>query len=380
MAKRKKYPRLPSGYGSIKYLGKKRRNPYGVYPPSVMHDGKYVTPKAICYVDSWIKGFAVLTSYKAGTYTLGDERDINIKCGGDDVVQVLLANYNQLTNVDTKTEKGMTFTEVYSEFYHYKYEREGCRKYAAQTRKTTRAAYNNCKVLHDKTFADLRHDDLQDVIDKCKLGFVSLSSIVSLFNQMYEYAMAKDIISKNLNYSSAVKVNIEYDVEQGEPFTLDDLNLLWKNKENETVEMLLIMCYSGYRIGAYKDIEIHLKEKYFFGGVKGRGGEKKPRIVPIHSGIMPLVRKRLSRGALMPSCAATFRTRMYEVLEALGIERHTPHDCRHTFSMLCEKCKVTENDRKRLLGHSFVDVTNKVYGHRDIEDLRKEIEKIEICY
>ena len=30
MAKRKKHPRLPNGYGQIRFLGKNRRNPYGV--------------------------------------------------------------------------------------------------------------------------------------------------------------------------------------------------------------------------------------------------------------------------------------------------------------------------------------------------------------
>lgn len=67
-------------------------------------------------------------------------------------------------------------------------------------------------------------------------------------------------------------------------------------------------------------------------------------------------------------------------LQDIGIDRHTPHHCRHTFSRLCEKYQVKENDRKRMLGHSFADITNKVYGHREIEDLRKEIEKIKICY
>ena len=34
MARKKKYPKLPNGYGSIKKLSGKRRNPYGVYSPS----------------------------------------------------------------------------------------------------------------------------------------------------------------------------------------------------------------------------------------------------------------------------------------------------------------------------------------------------------
>ena len=70
---------------------------------------------------------------------------------------------------------------------------------------------------------------------------------------------------------------------------------------------------------------------------------------------------------------------MYDKLDELGIEKHTPHDCRHTFSMLCDKYGVNENDKKTMLGHAFQDVTNKVYRHRSLEELRKQIEKIQVC-
>ena len=74
----------------------------------------------------------------------------------------------------------------------------------------------------------------------------------------------------------------------------------------------------------------------------------------------------------------------YPTLEKLGIPgspKHTPHDCRHTFSALCEKYSVRENDRKRMLGHSFGnDITNAVYGHRTLEELRSEIKKIEVPF
>lgn len=72
---------------------------------------------------------------------------------------------------------------------------------------------------------------------------------------------------------------------------------------------------------------------------------------------------------------------MSNKLSELGIEKHTPHDCRHTFSALCEKYGVNENDRKRMMGHSFGnDITNAKYGHRTVDDLRGEIEKIKVCY
>ena len=109
----------------------------------------------------------------------------------------------------------------------------------------------------------------------------------------------------------------------------------------------------------------------------------KGRIVPIHSAILPLVGRRMGKyGKLLPCSDKDFRKQMEELLNRLGIPgdpKHTPHDCRHTFSMLCEKYEVKENDRKRMMGHSFkADITNKVYGHRDMEDLKKEIEKITV--
>lgn len=53
MAKRKKYPKLPNSFGSIRYLGKGRRNCYAVHPPATLDaTGKAIRPPAICYVDA----------------------------------------------------------------------------------------------------------------------------------------------------------------------------------------------------------------------------------------------------------------------------------------------------------------------------------------
>ena len=46
---------------------------------------------------------------------------------------------------------------------------------------------------------------------------------------------------------------------------------------------------------------------------------------------------------------------------------------------LLERAGVNEADRKRLMGHSLKgDVTNGVYGHRGIEELRECVEMIKV--
>lgn len=382
MAKRKKYPKLPNGYGSIKYLGKGRRNAYAVHPPTTEFtpDGIPITPKAICYVDDWMKGFAILTAYKAGTYYKGMEKEIQIdmKDKSSDLVQTLLADYNRLKGVESEEISKPTFKDVFEAFYEHKYEKDKSRTYSESSKTATRSSFKHCSAIHDRIFADLRHKDLQGVVDNCNRKHATLEFIVTTIHQMYRYALAYELVDRD--YSAAVKINVPDNEEHGIPFSDEELRILWENQDNPVVEFMLIMIYSGYRITAYTTLEVNLEQGYFNGGIKTK--TSKERTVPIHSGIRSLVEKRLKRdGKLMPITTAKWRQQMYAVQEELGIQRHTPHDCRHTFSMLCEKYRVNENDRKRMMGHSFGnDITNAVYGHRELEDLRTEIEKIQICY
>lgn len=376
MPKRKKHPRLPNGYGSIRYLGKSRKNAYAVHPPADIDGNR---PPALCYVDDWMKGFIVLTSYKAGTYTPGMEATLQLPDAPgnlDALAAKIMADYNRVKGIEPE-EPEKTFSEVYEAFYADKF--SNGHKYSSSTARAIQAGYRNCKSLYDKTFRSLRSKDLQDNLDSCTLKHASLEHIKNLYRQMYKYAEGQEWSDKD--YSQFVKIKKADDDEHGVPFSDAELKTLWKNVHNETSEMILIICYSGWRISEYIGLEIDLEKKYFFGGSKTDAG--KERTVPIHSAIFPLVKRRLNKfGRILPCSPEDFREQMDELLEHLGFTntpKHTPHDCRHTFSRLCEKYGVRENDRKRMLGHSFGnDITNRIYGHREVEDLQKEIEKIKV--
>jgi len=374
MPKRKKFPKLPNGFGSIKKLSGKRTNPFAVYPPATLKvaPGQYKQPQAICYTDDWYKGFAVLTAYHAGTYYPGYERTLNKLENA--AADRLLADYNQAFRTAQQKAKP-TFKQVYEGFYKYKY--GSVKKYSEASMRSTQAAFKNCAAMHDKVFDELKHSDLQGVLDNCKKSYASLELIVSLFHQMYAYAEIYELCEKD--YSKHIRINKDDDDESGIPFSDSEMKILWENKDNEVVELLLILCYSGFRIGEVKDLEINLEEKYFCGGIKTNAGKK--RIVPIHPGIELLVQNRINQNnSLLNYSVAFFRKKMYKTLSSIGIERHTPHDCRHTFSKICDDYKVDEREKKRMLGHAFSDITNKVYGHTDLKRLREEIEKIQICF
>lgn len=378
MGRKKKHPNLPNGYGSIRKLSGNRRNPYAVHPPvtEFTPDGKPVTHKALCYVSDWYVGFAVLTAYKAGTYTPGMEKDLVVSqdlsaAEMTDFVNKVLADYTTMTRQPEENET-MTFEELYEKFYDWKY--NGKRQYSYQSKASTGSAFKNCKALHKIKIDEITCEQMQEVIDSCPLKHASLENILSLMKQMYHYAIGQFLIDKDP--TMLLKINSEDDDEHGVPFSVSDLEKLWDHEKDDVAQVLLILCYSGYRIMELQNIKIDLNKMYFEGGLKT--ATSKERIVPIHSAIQNIVKKRITKyGSLLPGSYSKFRTNLISYLPMLNLDTdHTSHDCRHTFSKLCEKYKVNENDRMRMLGHKFKNVTNDVYGHRDLEDLRKEIEKI----
>lgn len=384
--KRKKYPKLPNSFGSIRYLGANRRNCYAVHPPARIDElGTVKRPPAICYVDDWIKGFTVLTAYKAGTYQPGMEKNLPVSTtmDADVLVSRIIADYSTIKGVEEKhpETRKLTFSEIYEQFMLWKF--PASMTYVTSTKNNYITAYSYCSELYDRIFEDLKAQDLQNFIDSLEgLKKGSVRKVLQLFNQMYKYAIFSEIVTERK--SQYVRINLEDDEEHGTPFSDQELKILWDNADNPDVQFILILCYSGWRIGEVSGLEVNLKERYFKGGLKTKAG--KGRIVPIHPQIYDFVKNKIDAdGTLLKLKPCSYRDfnfhPLLEKLHITGSPRHTPHDCRHTFSALCEKYSVRENDRKRLLGHSFGgDITNGVYGHRTLEELREEIKKIEIPF
>ena len=197
--------------------------------------------------------------------------------------------------------------------------------------------------------------------------------------QIFKYAVTVGDLDRSP--AAALQINILNDDEHGVPFTDEELVTLWEHRDDPAIELLLILCYSGWRISELLALKIDLVNQSMTGGIKTAAG--KNRVVPIHHAILPLIAYRLKKyGAILSCSTDAYRKDLYASLDSIGLlgtPRHTPHDARHTFSRLCEKYGVRENDRKRMMGHSFgSDITNGIYGHRELKDLKAEIEKIKV--
>ena len=219
------------------------------------------------------------------------------------------------------------------------------------------SAYNNVEKLHNMKIKDIKARHLQEAIDSCSKGQATKKKIKFLFGQMFAYAMQNDIITKD--YSEFVDIGKASEESKREPFSNKEIELLWKHIDDiEFIDTILIMIYSGFRIGELLELEtknIDLVNMTMTGGLKTEAG--KNRLVPIHPKIFPLKEKFIP------------------IMEQLNME-HRPHDCRHTFATLLSNANANATAIKKMIGHESYATTEKIYTHKDIEELRKNVELI----
>lgn len=246
------------------------------------------------------------------------------------------------------------------------------------------SAYNNVEKLHNMKIKDIKARHLQEAIDNCSKGQATKKKIKFLFGQMFAYAMQNDIITKD--YSEFVDIGKASEESKREPFSNKEIELLWKHIDDiEFIDTILIMIYSGFRIGELLELEtknIDLVNMTMTGGLKTEAG--KNRLVPIHPKIFPLIEKRYNKdnqyliinfkGKKM-KYDNYYKEKFIPIMEQLNME-HRPHDCRHTFATLLSNANANATAIKKMIGHESYATTEKIYTHKDIEELRKNVELI----
>lgn len=318
--------------------------------------------------------------------------------------EAALVAYNECP-YDIK-EKDMTFSELYEKWS----EEYFATLNGVSSQRTVSSAYKYAHSLYNMRMRDIRVYHLQECMDKAyvipdrgqdkgKKRFATAgvkARMKSMFNLMYDWAYARDIVVKN--YARAFDVGKEIRVQQARdkvdavPFTQEEIDILWNNLDKvQFVDMVLIGIYSGWRpqeLAILKVEDIDLEEETMFGGLKTDAGRN--RCVPIHPVIKPLIIKRYEEAKGMNSeylfndadgqrgnymTYDKYRGRFNKVAKRLSMEHH-PHETRHTFITKAKQAGVDEYVLKRIVGHSIPDITENVYTHRDIEELRTELQKI----
>ena len=347
MARRLK---LPNGFGSIKNLGKRRRNPYAALI-TVGYDntGKQIR-KYIGYYPTYKDALNALSVYNTNPYSL------------------------ELINI--------TFKDAFNKWAKWKYP-----QVADSTRNGYDSAFKHLEIFYNKGLQDITTDMLQTVIDDKDIGFGVKRKIIVVFNQLYKFYVddiknLKDITTKIILPKSVSNTKVEEKI-----FTIEEIKLVWDNVNNfKDVDILLILLYTGFRINELLNIKtenVFLEEGYIIGGNKTKFSIN--RKVPIHHKIKPFIEKRYDKNKtylIRNAKNERFkysnykRERFERLMDALDM-KHTPHDTRHTVATYLQVNGADKIAIRQILGHAGKDITEQVYTHALIEDLRKNIELLD---
>lgn len=339
--------RKPNGYGSIKKLSGTRRRPY-IFVISI--EGKQ---KPIAY------------------FTTQTEAEI------------YAADYNKKHKNKILHGHQITFAELYYRWLPFHIDKYQPSKSTINNYNTS---YKHCRPLHELPLKKIKYYHLQDVIDTVKrkgLSYSTCKKIRSLISLMFKHGIIMEYCNKN--YASLLNLGRNKAIRPHKPFTRQKINKLWCNLNTlEGVDTVLILIYTGMRVGELLELtkdNVYLRQKY----IKITKSKTKSglRIIPIHEKIFPLIQNRfnmqgkylISKQNTAPYNYSTYCTVWNKVM-ALIKAKHTTHDCRHTCATLMDNAEVNFNAKRNILGHSDGDVTDTVYTHKNLKQLRKAINKI----
>lgn len=333
----------PNGYGSIFKLSGNRRRPW-------------CARVTVDWTDEGKQQYKILGYYEERSEALID-----------------LAKYND-NPYDLDNNK-ITFAEIYEKWSDEKFP-----KISESNVRGYRTSFNKCTKLHDMKFKQLRKMHMQRVIDENEhLSYQTRLKLKTLFAQLYRFAIENDIVEKD--YSKFVDPGEETTKLERIPFSDAEIEKLWANLDKPYVDSVLIMIYSGMRVGELLTIEtknIDLKNRIMIGGNKTKAGID--RAIPIHKRLMSLI--DTSKEYLITSpTGKKFSYNNYiqryftPLMHELGMV-HLPHDCRHTTATKLDNANINRTIIKLILGHASSDITEKVYTHKSHAQLVEAIDAI----
>ena len=216
---------------------------------------------------------------------------------------------------------------------------------------------------------------------KSGLSYSSCKKVRSLISLLEKYASKIELTSKS--YAHLLSIGRNKAVRPHKPFSRQKINKLWRHVNDPGVDTVLILLYTGMRVGemlALQKSDVNMRQHYIH--ITKSKTESGIRIIPIHHRITPLIEARMkSPGAFLLTDANGngYSYNQYcllwrKVMDIINANGHTTHDCRHTVATLLDNAGANETAKRRILGHAGGDVTERVYTHKGLRQLRKCIE------
>jgi len=264
--------------------------------------------------------------------------------------------------------------------------------------------------------ADIRASNVQGYYNALleKTTASNVNQIHKILNTFFKYCIKADTLARNpLLAVELPKLPMKSDTNTA--LSDDDINKL---VDACNVDMkhfpYVFACFTGLRAGellaltykdlSFKDSIVSVNKSVRYTTVDGEykpivSSAKTPasiRRVPLLDEIRPMLLEHIERirqlykvlsisgdFLLFPSTAGTYREQnnflqaFKRLCDELGIqEGRTIHSLRHTFCTILARQGVSLLDASRLMGHSNINITAKIYSHVTDDDKKSAVQKL----
>lgn len=252
--------------------------------------------------------------------------------------------------------------------------------------KAYQMAFNILSPLHSRKFAEIKLKDYQKVFNDSGKEYHTLRKTRTLVSQIFDFCIKNDFYNGN-NLSEHINIGKNV-TEERVIFSNKEIETLWNNKDNDIIKIILILIYSGLRIGELLDLKkenVHINERYFkIVDSKTTAGIRK---VPLNQKILDLIEYFYNKNDefFITNKKGTqfkysnFKTdyfdkiiRTYEFNDKISI-----HSTRHTCVSLLVNANANQTHIKKIIGHAAQEeLFEKVYTHSTIQELIQTIDMI----
>ena len=254
-----------------------------------------------------------------------------------------------------------TFKDIYEEWYAIQE-----KKRAPGTMQGYRTYWKKLEPLYDVKIQGIDRFVLQKFFDEATMTEDTMDRVRILIKMIIEYAVKRGVLPlsaldthKGVNYEAkkATKTRSHSVISR------DEIDMLWKRKDEDIVRMILVYIYTGAR---YEEL-YNLKPEDCHENYIDITHSKTPAGIRT----IPLSDKVLS---LLPIDSIPPHTTFWYAFKTV-LPNHTPHDTRHTFITLMTEAGIDPRIIKAIVGHKASDVTEH-YTHISLETKLEAVNKI----
>lgn len=254
----------------------------------------------------------------------------------------------------------------------------GYKKLTASRQEKYRIAWPKLEALRYTRIDQLTTADLQAVVSQAATYYPA-RDIRDLLSKLYQLALPDQFVSSNL---ADFLILPDKNEKKQDAFTDEEVLKLWKHYAdgNWWTGYILLMCYTGMMPGelmaARKDM-VDLKAKTITGaGLKTKTRQDTP--IVLADAILPVLEDLMAHtegDKLIRINKDRFYVVYYKTVEAAGVRRLRPYDCRHTAATALAKEGIPPSVIQKIMRHSNFQTTTR-YIHIDTDPMHDAVNQL----